>query len=106
MRVQRTEDPVAFLALGGDMVEHLNVRPDSQRTGIGTALLDAAKARRPAGLRLWVFQRNQGALSFYSRHGFVEIELTDGAGNDEREPDVLLAWPGRPAVRPLSRSRA
>ena len=96
LAVRRTEGPVAFLALGGDMVEHLYVRPDSQGTGIGTALLDAAKARRPAGLRLWVFQRNQGARSFYSRHGFVEVQLTDGAGNEEREPDVLLSWAVQP----------
>ena len=69
--------PVGFLALGDDMVEHLYVAPARQRAGIGSALLEAAKTRRPAGLRLWVFQRN------------------NGAGNEEREPDVLLAWPGR-----------
>ena len=26
------------------------------------------------------------------RHGFVEIERTDGAENEEREPDILLRW--------------
>ena len=78
------------------MVEHLYVRPDAQRVGIGAALLEAAKARRPAGLRLWVFQRNHGARAFYARHGFAEMELTDGADNEEREPDVLLAWAPAP----------
>ena len=76
-------------------MEHLYVRPDAQRTGIGTALIEAAKERRPAGLRLWVFQRNEAARAFYARHDFTEVELTDGAGNEEREPDVLLAWTGR-----------
>jgi ribosomal protein S18 acetylase RimI-like enzyme len=76
------------------MVEHLYVKPDAQRAGIGSTLLDAAKARRPAGLRLWVFQRNEGARAFYAKHGFAEVERTDGAANEEREPDVLLAWPG------------
>jgi GNAT superfamily N-acetyltransferase len=95
--VRREHRPVAFFALRNDIVEHLYVRPDAQRTGIGAALLEAAKARRPAGLRLWVFQRNRGARSFYARHGFAELELTDGvADNEERERDVLLAWTGRP----------
>ncbi|MBA3262355.1 MAG: GNAT family N-acetyltransferase [Thermoleophilaceae bacterium] len=77
------------------MVEHLYVRPDAQRAGIGSALLDAAKSRRPTGLRLWVFQRNRGARAFYGRHGFAEVRLTEGVNNEEREPDVLLAWPSR-----------
>jgi GNAT superfamily N-acetyltransferase len=91
--VRGPDGPVGFLALRGGMVEHLYVRPDAQRDGVGTALLDAAKERRPDGLRLWVFQRNEGARAFYGRHGFTEIDATDGAGNEEREPDVLLAWP-------------
>jgi GNAT superfamily N-acetyltransferase len=92
--VRREGLPVGFLALRGAIVEHLYVEPDAQRAGIGSTLLDAAKARRPAGLRLWVFQRNEGARAFYAKHGFAEVERTDGAANEEREPDVLLAWPG------------
>ena len=91
--VRRQGQPAGFLALRGAMVEHLYVEPSAQRTGIGSALLDAAKARRPDGLRLWVFQRNVGARDFYAKHGFTEVERTDGASNEEREPDVLLAWP-------------
>jgi putative acetyltransferase len=79
-------------------VEHLYVRPEAQRAGIGSALLQAAKSGSPSGLRLWTFQRNQGARAFYARHGFAELELTDGSGNEEREPDVLLAWVS-PALR-------
>jgi GNAT superfamily N-acetyltransferase len=74
------------------MVEHLYVRPEEQRAGIGSALIEEAKSRRPSGLRLWVFQRNDGARAFYARHGFAEMRLTDGADNEEREPDVLLEW--------------
>lgn len=96
--VRRERRPLAFLALREDVVEHLYVRPDAQRGGIGSALLQAAKRRRPAGLRLWVFQRNHGARAFYAGHGFAEVRLTDGAGNQEREPDVLLAWAGLPAA--------
>ena len=96
--VRREHGPVAFLALRNDMVDHLYVLPEAQRVGIGAALLEAAKARRPAGLRLWVFQRNHGARAFYARHGFAEMELTDGADNEEREPDVLLWWEGAPVL--------
>jgi GNAT superfamily N-acetyltransferase len=92
--VRRDGVGVAFLALRNDMVEDLYVRPNVQRTGIGSALLEVAKSRRPDGLRLWVFQRNHGARAFYARHGFTEVEFTNGAGNEEREPDVLLAWAG------------
>jgi GNAT superfamily N-acetyltransferase len=97
--VRRERAPIAFLALKDEMVEHLYVRPEAQRAGIGSALLEAAKSRRPGGLRLWTFQRNQGARAFYAHHGFVEVELTDGAANEEREPDVLLSWVPATATR-------
>ena len=38
------------------------------------------------------FQKNIAARRFYERNGFVVIEETDGAGNEEREPDVLYEW--------------
>jgi GNAT superfamily N-acetyltransferase len=90
--VRRDGLPIAFLALKDDTVEHLYVRPGAQRARIGSALLQAAKSRSPTGLRLWTFQRNHGARAFYAHHGFAELELTDGSANEEREPDVLLAW--------------
>ena len=90
--VRREGHVVAFVALGDELVEHLYVRPDAQRAGIGSALLEAAKGRRPHGLRLWTFERNQGARAFYARHGFTEVRFTDGSGNEEKQPDVLLAW--------------
>ena len=90
--VRREGHVVAFVALGDELVEHLYVRPDAQRDGLGSALLEAAKGRRPHGLRLWTFERNQGARAFYARHGFTEVRFTDGSGNEEKQPDVLLAW--------------
>jgi ribosomal protein S18 acetylase RimI-like enzyme len=74
------------------MVEHLYVQPDFQRAGIGSALLEVAKSRRPGALRLWVFQRNHGARAVYARHGFTEVRFTDGPDNEEQEPDVFLAY--------------
>ena len=46
----------------------------------------------PDGFSLWTFQKNEGARRFYERHGFDAVELTDGSGNMEREPDVRYAW--------------
>jgi GNAT superfamily N-acetyltransferase len=83
---------VAFATLGTDELDHLYVAPEAQGHGVGTALLDHAKALRPGGFELWVFQRNEGARRFYERHGCVLLYETDGAGNMERTPDARYAW--------------
>ena len=86
---------VGFAALGADTLDHLYVHPDLQRQGIGDALLARAKELRPDGFRLWVFQRNTDARRFYERRGLRLLDMTEGAGNEEREPDALYEW--RPA---------
>lgn len=64
-------------------VNHLYVLPGRTGSGIGTLLLDFAKAKHPDGLQLWAFASNAGARRFYERHGFIEVEWTDGADNME-----------------------
>ncbi len=81
---------VAFLALG-ERVDHLYVHPDHYRQGLGSALLRHAQATRPQ-LELWVFQRNSEAIAFYEAHGFAIVKATEGANNQEKEPDYLMAW--------------
>ncbi len=83
---------VGFAALGGDELEHLYVHPRAQGRGAGSSLLALAKERRPRGLGLWVFQRNDGARRFYERYGFELVRETDGAGNEEHEPDARYHW--------------
>jgi putative acetyltransferase len=83
---------LGFTALGGRMLNHLYVEPEAQGRGIGSALLARAKERCPSGFRLWTFQQNEGARRFYERHRFRVVEMTDGSGNEEREPDVLYEW--------------
>ena len=85
---------VGFAALHGDLLGHLYVHPDVQRNGVGTELLLRAKKERPDGLRLYVFQQNEGARRFYERHGFRVLELGDGSGNEEGAPDALYGWDG------------
>jgi GNAT superfamily N-acetyltransferase len=82
---------VAFLALDGAVVDHLYVHPEHQRKGHGSALLAYAKAQSEQ-LELWVFQRNHGAIAFYAAHGFAIASSTDGAHNEEHEPDHRMRW--------------
>jgi GNAT superfamily N-acetyltransferase len=77
-----TEDELMYLYLDVGWTGH----------GIGSALLDHAKHRRPDGFTLWTFQLNEGARRFYERHGLVPIEFTDGEGNEEKTPDVRYEW--------------
>ena len=83
---------VGFVCVDGEQVDHLYVAPDHQGRGVGAELLSVAKGLGTQRLRLWAFQRNEPARAFYAHHGFGEVELTDGAGNEEHEPDVCLEW--------------
>jgi L-amino acid N-acyltransferase YncA len=83
-------------------VSAIYVAPDSWRSGVGSALLDAALG----GLReegwdevtLWVFADNDQARSFYARHGFEP----DGA---ERTNETVGPLEIRMRA-PLGRARA
>jgi len=83
---------VAVLVLDGDEVNQFYVAPADQRRGVGGAMLAHARQLRPAGLRLWAFQRNTPARHFYEARGFIAKKFTDGATNMEREADVLYEW--------------
>jgi ribosomal protein S18 acetylase RimI-like enzyme len=83
---------LGFAALDATTLNHIYVEPDAHRRGVGSALFAHAQARRPAGFRLWVFQRNENARRFYERRGMRVVELTDGSRNEEREPDALYEW--------------
>ncbi|GAC1579771.1 MAG: GNAT family N-acetyltransferase [Candidatus Dormibacteria bacterium] len=83
---------VGVLALNEQWVEQLYVLPGWTGKGIGSRLLETARRRSPSGLELWTFQSNRRARSFYEREGFVAVEETEGAGNEERAPDVHYRW--------------
>jgi GNAT superfamily N-acetyltransferase len=92
--VSSTGQALALLVLDDGWVDHLYVDPDWTGMGLGSRLIELAKARRPAGLQLWTFATNVRAQRFYGRHGFVVAETTDGSGNEEQEPDLRFVWPG------------
>ena len=85
-------DMAGFAALADGFLNHLYVDPESQGRGVGSALWERAKRTYPAGFRFWVFQQNALARRFYETRGAVVVRLTDGSGNEEREPDALYEW--------------
>ena len=85
------EGLAGIVAFREGWVDQLYVLPAAQGAGVGTSLLSLAQTAFPR-LSLWTFQRNTGARRFYEARGFLVVELTDGARNDEKEPDVLYQW--------------
>ncbi|MGB3243339.1 MAG: GNAT family N-acetyltransferase [Sulfitobacter sp.] len=59
--------------------------------GVGSTLLIHLQRSKPR-LRLWTFEANERAQTFYRRHGFEEITRTQGAANDENLPDIRFEW--------------
>lgn len=82
---------LGFIAFSDGWVRHLYLSPAAQGQGIGTKLLNMAQ-QQSASLQLWVFERNERAIRFYLQRGFRIIRRTDGEGNEEKEPDLLMAW--------------
>jgi GNAT superfamily N-acetyltransferase len=80
-----------MLAFREDWIDRLYVLPEAQGRGLGTALLQVAQNAFDR-LQLWTFQRNAQARRFYEARGFALIQQTEGARNEEKEPDALYLW--------------
>lgn len=80
-----------YSAVSPGWLEQLYVLPQFQGRGIGAQLLTRAEGSQ-ASFRFWVFQKNFRARRFYENHGARPVQLTDGAENEEREPDALYEW--------------
>ncbi len=91
---ERDGEIVGYAVLDPEWLDSLYVRPDLTGGGIGGVLLDLVKAVRPGGFGLWVFETNVAAQRFYRRHGLHVVRRTDGSDNEERAPDLEMAWPG------------
>jgi ribosomal protein S18 acetylase RimI-like enzyme len=81
---------LGFVAASRESVNQLYIHPAQRRCGIGTQLLDWAKARSAGSLWLYTFARNAAARAFYRRSGFVEV--AHGFEPMWQLDDVKLQW--------------
>ena len=89
---ERDGELLGFATCTPTFLDSLYVRPDLTGQGIGSLLLDVVEATHADGYELWVFESNLGARRLYERRGLVEVERTDGSGNEEKAPDIRMAW--------------
>ncbi|MFK7743540.1 MAG: GNAT family N-acetyltransferase [Roseobacter sp.] len=82
---------VGFIARHESEIHALYVLPDAQDKGVGTALVENAKSECDK-LALWSYEANGVAAHFYDVRGFVEVDRTDGKGNDAGLPDIRFEW--------------
>jgi GNAT superfamily N-acetyltransferase len=83
---------LGFVALERDVGTFLYVSPEAHGRGVGSRLFEQAQRARPDGFSFWAFQKNDRARRLYEKRGCVAVELTEGEGNEEREPDVRYEW--------------
>ncbi len=88
---KRGESVVGFLAIRGSYIDRMYVRPCAQRGGVGTALLERARAFSPTGLELHTHEANRRARNFYEKHGFLAVRF-GVSPPPENEPDVEYWW--------------
>ncbi len=95
---EREHRVIAMLAIShdheGGWIDQIYVRPGCTGQGVGLQLLQIAHQKLGPPIRLYTFQANAGARRFYERQGYQAVQFTDGAGNEERCPDVLYEWRG------------
>ena len=78
-----------FIGLTENHIEGIFVAKAARSKGIGKALLDYVKSRRPR-LTLGVYQKNERALAFYRREQFVV--QSEGIDEDTNEADIQMLW--------------
>lgn len=80
-----------YLAMKASYIDRLYVDPVHQRSGIGTALIERAKAMYPLGLELHTHQQNHRAREFYEALGFVAVRFGISPP-PESLPDMEYHW--------------
>lgn len=78
-----------FIGLTGNHIEGIFVAKAARSKGVGKALLEYAKSRKPS-LTLSVYQKNQRALAFYQREQFTV--QSEGIDEDTNEADIQMLW--------------
>ena len=78
-----------FIGLTENHIEGVFVAKAARSKGIGKALLEYAKSRKPC-LTLGVYQKNERALAFYQREQFVVH--SEGIDEDTNEAEIQMHW--------------
>ena len=81
---------VGFIAANSESVTQLHVRVGNHRRGIGSKLLNRAKAESAGSLWLFTFARNWRACAFYESQGFRAVQR--GFEPMWQLKDVKYAW--------------
>ena len=78
-----------FIGLTENHIEGIFVVKSARSKGIGKALLEYVKSRKPR-LTLSVYQKNERALAFYRREQFVV--QSEGIDEDTSKADIQMLW--------------
>ena len=78
-----------LIGLTENHIEGIFVAKSARSEGIGKALLEYAKSRKPY-LMLSVYQKNERALAFYQREQFVVH--SEGIDEDTNEAEIQMLW--------------
>ena len=78
-----------FIGLTENHIEGFFVAKAARSKGIGKALLEYAKPRKPC-LTLSVYQKNERALAFYRHEQFVV--QSEGIDEDTNEAEIQMLW--------------
>ena len=78
-----------FIGLTGNHIEGIFVAKAARSKGVGKALLEYAKSRKPS-LTLSVYQKNERALAFYQREQFTV--QSEGIDEDTNEAELQMLW--------------
>ena len=78
-----------FIGLTENHIEGIFVAKSARSKGIGRALLEYAKSRKPC-LTLSVYQKNERALAFYRHEQFVV--QSEGIDGDTNEAEIQMLW--------------
>ena len=84
-----TQQIDGFIGLTENHIEGIFVAKSARSKGIGRALLEYAKSRKPY-LTLSVYQKNERALAFYQREQFTV--QSEGIDEDTNEAELQMLW--------------
>ena len=79
----------SFIGLTENHIEGISVVRSARSKGIGKALLEYVKSRKPR-LTLSVYQKNERAIAFYRREQF--IVQSEGIDEDTNEAEIQMLW--------------